>query len=220
MLPRLGSAFLAAVLLGGCAAWTDRPPCENLTLYKRELIRWHDAGHYDRAFAAAAARAQRILDATIRDRPPNAAIVFDIDETLLSNWAYLTQYDFSIAHPVFGPWVLGGNIDPPLTPMRQVFETARAARIPIFLVSGRWESLRDGTLRQLKAAGYSGWTTLYLRPNVYQPVSIIPFKSSARAAIEKQGYRIVLNVGDQWSDLEGGHAEHTVKLPNPFYLLP
>ena len=30
----------------------------------------------------------------------------------------------------------------------------------------------------------------------------------------------VVNLGDQRSDLEGGYAERTFKLPNPVYFLP
>jgi hypothetical protein len=30
----------------------------------------------------------------------------------------------------------------------------------------------------------------------------------------------VLNIGDQASDLRGGHAEKTILLPNPFYSIP
>ena len=30
----------------------------------------------------------------------------------------------------------------------------------------------------------------------------------------------MLNVGDQWSDLQGGYADHVLKLPNPTYYLP
>src|SRR5699024_5691380 len=41
-----------------------------------------------------------------------------------------------------------------------------------------------------------------------------------RKHIERQGYRIVENWGDQWSDLKGRHAQHVVKLPNPMYYLP
>ena len=44
-------------------------------------------------------------------------------------------------------------------------------------------------------------------------------KSSARAAIEARGYVIIANIGDQHSDLRGGHAERTFKLQNPFYLM-
>jgi hypothetical protein len=41
-----------------------------------------------------------------------------------------------------------------------------------------------------------------------------------RQALEKGGYLIVLNIGDQWSDLMGGYSLKTFKLPNPFYYIP
>ena len=37
--------------------------------------------------------------------------------------------------------------------------------------------------------------------------------------IERRGYTILANVGDQRSDLAGGHARRAFKLPNPFYFI-
>ena len=48
----------------------------------------------------------------------------------------------------------------------------------------------------------------------------IQYKSGTRAYIESQGYDIVANFGDQFSDLEGGYADKTFKMPNPNYYLP
>ncbi|HET7026605.1 MAG TPA: HAD family acid phosphatase [Candidatus Limnocylindrales bacterium] len=48
----------------------------------------------------------------------------------------------------------------------------------------------------------------------------IPYKSGVRAHIEDLGFDIVANFGDQFSDLEGGFADRTFKLPNPNYFLP
>jgi acid phosphatase len=50
--------------------------------------------------------------------------------------------------------------------------------------------------------------------------STAEFKTSQRAAIEAQGYTIVVNMGDQPSDLAGGHAMEGFLLPNPFYRIP
>jgi acid phosphatase class B len=50
--------------------------------------------------------------------------------------------------------------------------------------------------------------------------STIDYKSATRAHIESLGYDIVGNFGDQYSDLTGGHADKTFKLPNPNYYLP
>ena len=48
----------------------------------------------------------------------------------------------------------------------------------------------------------------------------IQYKSGTRAYIESQGYNIVADFGDQFSDLEGGFADKTFKMPNPNYYLP
>ena len=48
----------------------------------------------------------------------------------------------------------------------------------------------------------------------------IQYKSGTRAYIESQGYNVVADFGDQFSDLKGGHADKVFKMPNPNYYLP
>jgi acid phosphatase len=50
--------------------------------------------------------------------------------------------------------------------------------------------------------------------------SAVEFKAPERRRIAEQGYTILLSMGDQQSDLAGGYAERTFKLPNPVYYLP
>jgi predicted secreted acid phosphatase len=59
-------------------------------------------------------------------------------------------------------------------------------------------------------------------PNITAGTSCptIQYKSGTRAYIESQGYDIVGNFGDQFSDLLGGFADKTFKMPNPNYYLP
>ena len=40
------------------------------------------------------------------------------------------------------------------------------------------------------------------------------YKTAKRAEIEAKGYTIVANVGNNTTDLVGGHAERTFKLPD------
>jgi hypothetical protein len=40
-----------------------------------------------------------------------------------------------------------------------------------------------------------------------------------RDELQKEGKLIILNIGDQHSDLIGGNAKKSIKLPNPFYLI-
>jgi predicted secreted acid phosphatase len=208
---------LAVATLAGCSNFSEPKP--NLTHVKWRMIDWHDSGDYLRDFQSAAARADRILDHFLRrEISQNYAVVFDIDETLLSNWDYLRGNDFGITLPTFNAWAETSR-DPALDPMARVFAKARAYHLPIMLISGRRESLRDATVKNLTDAGYWGWTQLYLRPETDHATSVIPFKSGVRKMLAGQHYDIILNVGDQKSDLAGGYARHAVKLPNPFYYL-
>lgn len=214
---RIGFYALVVAGLTACATSVPEP---NLGVYKHQLNSWYDSGGYERAFAAAAKAGADTLNQRLTHRDPQAklAVVFDIDETLLSNWAYLHYRNFGITEASFAEWVKTHN-DPALVPTQSIYMAAKNAGIPIFLITGRSERLRGDTVRQLQAAGYSGWTHLYLKPLDYKEPSIVPYKSGARREIAAQGYQIILNMGDQWSDLEGGYAQKTVKLPNPYYFI-
>ncbi|RHN40620.1 putative Acid phosphatase [Medicago truncatula] len=44
------------------------------------------------------------------------------------------------------------------------------------------------------------------------------YKSSERKKLEEEGWRIIGNSGDQWSDILGTNTgERTFKLPDPLY---
>jgi predicted secreted acid phosphatase len=51
--------------------------------------------------------------------------------------------------------------------------------------------------------------------------STVEFKAFTRGHIESaDGVNVIMNVGDQWSDLQGGFADKWTKIPNPTYFLP
>ena len=216
---RCGTVVSIAVflLVAGCATCEPRP---NLGLYKQKLTAWYDSGGYARCFSESALTASRALQREISKRRPGdrIVVVLDIDETCLSNWGYLTHVGFDVDAETFRDWVRTHN-DPALQPTLELFRQAKAAGVPVFLVTGRRETLRKYTERQLRAAGFDSWDGLYLAPVAYNQDSIVPFKSGVREKLTKVGWRIVLNMGDQWSDLEGGYAVHAVKLPNPYYFI-
>jgi putative acid phosphatase of HAD superfamily subfamily IIIB len=54
--------------------------------------------------------------------------------------------------------------------------------------------------------------------NMSCPTSL--YKSGTRAHLESLGWDILANFGDQFSDLVGGFADKTFKLPNPNYFCP
>jgi predicted secreted acid phosphatase len=91
--------------------------------------------------------------------------------------------------------------------------------VAVFFISGRPANLREATERNLREAGYR-WTRMIIYPDGAHVDSAVDFKAPERRKIQEQGYSIILNMGDQESDLRGGYAERTYKLPNPVYKLP
>ncbi len=179
------------------------------------LRAYHDSGRYERDLWQVARAARRSLVRQVARLPRGArpAIVLDIDETALSNWATLSASDFG-AKPV--PEQVQALADGGLAATRAVYRSARAHGVAVFFVTGRSPAMRDFTFANLRAAGYPRWSGAFFRP-AGQPT--IPFKAGARARIERGGHTILVNVGDQQSDLQGGHARRAFKLPNPFYFI-
>jgi predicted secreted acid phosphatase len=108
---------------------------------------------------------------------------------------------------------------PAIAPTLALAKHAQAEGVAVFFITGRRVPLTDMTAKNLKDAGYT-YVHLYLRPSEDHAPSVVPFKSGERAEIEKAGYTVLETIGDQWSDLEGGHAERAYKLPNPMYFIP
>ena len=100
-----------------------------------------------------------------------------------------------------------------------LFKTAKQHHAAVFFITGRHENERAATEKNLKAAGFEGYDGLVLRRKG-DNMTVIQYKSGARAKIAEQGYTIIANAGDQASDLAGGYAERAYKLPNPFYYIP
>jgi acid phosphatase len=146
--------------------------------------------------------------------PAKPAIVLDIDETSLSNYDGLAATGFSsIGTAIPAATGTGTAIAPTLS----LYKDARARGVAVFFVTGRPSAIAGPTTDNLENVGYDqGWDDLRFKP---ADQGTEAFKAAARAAIEAKGYDIVLNLGDQESDLDGGHADRAFKLPNPYYFI-
>ena len=200
-----------------------------LPLYEaqRRVDEYIRSGEYERDFAAVVAKARSWLEERARTAV-KPAIVLDIDETSLSNWpAYRLNGWGRVVNGACdlqrGPcglraWQALGQ-SKALGPTLELARRARALGVAVFFISGRPPELREATEHNLRDQGYE-WTAVILLPQGESFPSAVDFKAPARRKITEQGYSIVLSLGDQDSDLRGGFAERTFKLPNPVYYLP
>lgn len=145
------------------------------------------------------------------------AIVLDIDETSLSNYTAIEADDFTFGENSQAE--AENQVGQAIAPTLALYNNAKRAGVTPFFITGRPEAQRQDTVENLEREGYSDWKQLYLKP-AGTTLTTVAYKSGARKDIESQGYRIIANIGDQYSDLAGGHAARAFKLANPFYFLP
>jgi predicted secreted acid phosphatase len=238
----VGAPLIGAVLMLPAevrAAWNcadkDKHTLEqtspvNIGQLKFQLRDYRYCGGYDADFARKITEAMMyIRQRALQVEKP--ALVLDIDETSLSNWLEIEQNDFAYIpsgrcrlQPGTAcgdqEWELSARAEA-LKPTLDLFNAAKSWGVAVFFITGRQDrfDLRVATETNLKRAGYGGWHDLTMR-SIASTGSVSDYKSSARRAIEEQGYKIIANVGDQQSDLDGGFAEKTFRVPNPFYFIP
>jgi len=194
-------------------------PIPNVGIAKLRVTSFHDSGEWEAETEKITGEAATYLR-QLNPAAKKQAVVFDIDDTVLSTWPEIHDNDYGYNSNVFDTWVLKANAKP-IVPVHDLYTVAKKRGFAIFFVSGRGEALRAATEKNLRAAGYDEWDGLFLRPLTYNDPSIVSFKASERKRIsEELGYTIVLNVGDQESDFIGGWCEKCCKIPNPAYFLP
>lgn len=196
----------------------------NLSVYKNGLKQYVSSGEYLAEQQAVAKQAQTYLEQAIiannkLAKPKQLAIVLDIDETSLSNYPSLSRLDFGGSTKEINQAVAKGN-DPVITPTLELYNFAKSHGVAVFFVTGRPWSMMKSTISNLKHAGYYNWNGIILRTKDNMNLPASQYKPAVRRKITNQGYTIVVNMGDQQSDLSGGYAEKGFKLPNPFYYLP
>ena len=158
------------------------------------------------------------------------AVLFDVDDTLLNTYNYEIYSNF-----VYNPTTNGAFVNaaafPAVPHMVALEHYAESKGYTVFFLTGRPTTQHDGTLANLTGVGYDVTdANLYLKDKTgaTEPwllgcaptCTTIQYKSLTRQHIESLGYDIVANFGDQYSDLLGGFADRTFKLPNPMYYLP
>lgn len=211
--------------IGGCAFRTAEPT--NLSSLKQEIIRYVESGRYqsqlqrvsDRAIAWLEKRSHRTANAgETTSGGVRLAVVFDLDETLLSNLPHMRAMDFGYQPAAWDAWVARGEA-PVIEPVREVYRRARRWGIEVILITARHERDRAGTEKNLQAIGVDDYARIFFKPDAAHETAQV-FKTNVRRELTQQGFVIVANIGDQPSDLAGGYAERTFKLPAPFYLSP
>lgn len=212
--------WLIAVTLVFATIGVAKEP-RNLSASKQEVMRYYESHQYDEDVSKIIASAMRYLDLRLKQPHPSnkkPAIVLDIDETSLSNYPSLVKMNFGGTNIDFKRVEKAAN-DPVIAPTLKLYRYAKAHNIAVLFITGRDEDERVPTIQNLQTAGYKSWDALFLRTSADKNKTAAIYKTALRKQLS-QSYDIILNIGDQKSDLVGGYADKSFKLPNPFYYIP
>jgi predicted secreted acid phosphatase len=191
----------------------------NLSLVKAQLKHYHDNGEYLHDINAVTLEAMRYLTLRLKSpHPGKIALVLDIDETSLSNYPDMVKLDFGGSMKEVIDAEDKGH-DSAIEPVLRLYRFAIAHHVAVIFITGRYEYQRDATIHNLKSAGFTTWDDLIFRQGIYNDATATVYKTAMRKQLQQQGYDIVLNVGDQKSDL-GQYADKNFKLPDPYYFIP
>jgi hypothetical protein len=224
---------------GGGLPYLGSSTSYNAGDWENTLRAYHDSGVYNDQIAQIDAIAEKALVRRVHkghfrarkghfkkghgrarvamDHNKKLAIVLDVDETSLSNYTAINPDNFTFGTQSQAEAT--NEIGTAIAPTLALFKEAQQNGVAVFFITGRREAARAHTTSNLNREGFTGFTQLILKPDASTDSTVV-YKSNARAGIEQQGYDIIENVGDQYSDLAGNHADLGFKLANPFYFLP
>ncbi|MGV9504445.1 HAD family acid phosphatase [Streptomyces tendae] len=187
------AAALTATVTPSVAAPAQTPPVSVPAAAAADV----DYDTWQRDCRAVMDAALPYLEDRIADTAPGEkqAIVLDIDNTSLE-----TDYGFSYPQPANRP-------------VLEVAQYAQEHGVALFFVTARPGIIEAPTEWNLAHAGYES-SGLYVRGFLDLFKDVAEYKTEQRAEIESKGYTIIANIGNSATDLSGGHAEKTFKLPD------
>ncbi len=152
---------------------------------------------------------------------------------LLSNDDKLEQvindfYDYTLSRPLDDKLAIILDIDGTAIMRRngvanpvvkKIYDFALLRGMNVFFLTARPEAGRIATKAQLKNAGYSHYVALFMldrgkfiNTRKVDNTCLGNFKLQVRDRINKAGYNIILNVGDNFSDVANGRYKNSFLL--------
>ena len=205
--------LLFLIFFSGCAR--KRPI--NLTVAKNRVEKYYEHGQYDKDLNKTINRAIRHFKRVPVHK--NSTVIFDIDDTTLSDYADEKSISFGYIPKLFHEWVLSADA-PAIAQTKRLYDYLIKRGFKIIFLTGRKHNEYYASVKNLKDQGFGYFEKIIVRKKNEDDITAQKYKTAWRKQLIKEGYKIIGNIGDQLSDLNGGYSGYKMKVPNYRYSIP
>lgn len=198
------------LLLNSCC----REELLNLTTAKDLVKNYYEDGQFNKELDKIVADAKKQFDKV--KLKTNSAVIFDVDDTVLLNYEGSKKMGYGYVKNMVDEWVSTAQV-PAIPQVKDLYDYLLQRNVKIIFLTGRFHDEYEYTFQNLINEGFTTFDTLIVRRAEEQKLPAVEFKSNVRTALTQQGYDIIGNVGDQWTDLKGPYSGIKVKIPNYIY---
>jgi predicted secreted acid phosphatase len=204
--------FLLFLLLLCVMPLSMAEPSLNLSQQDKEMLVDRLSGPYLKEITRITGEAERYLLMAYRMNqqsatPQQLAVVFDVSNTALSNYKRIYENHRAADNA-------SAIMKPAIPPVRNLYRVALEHHINVFFITSAKEHRRARLEANLKQVGYYRWSGLCMMPDDNKNLSVLDYKNAVRRQITKAGYKIILTMGDQETDIEGPNTGQKYKLPD------
>jgi len=200
---------LAVIILTGCSQ-----SIINMDTARDQVKHYYESGTYSR-------EVEQIIDETLNELSKKkfsekTAVVFDVDDTVLSSYEYTLLLGFGFNYSTWIQWMHDEKLAA-IPQVKKMYDWLLEKEVKIIFLTGRRAGECDATYKNLVKEGFTQFDTLICRPDQQFSMAASEYKPAQRKALTEKGYKIIACFGDQWSDLNGDYTGIKVKLPNYLY---
>lgn len=160
---------------------------------------------------------QRLPSESQRTAASKYWIIFDVDQTLLTDEKY--RYLYKSRNDIFR-FQYKDDHDP-IQPLVDLYNWCVSIGLSMCIITGRGSQLKEITMRNLNKVGIKKCHRFYTKEGKKDTLT---YKSQCRKEILDTGDMILVNIGDQESDLlipstpapVYGYAQYAIKLPSTY----
>lgn len=205
--------FLIFILIG-CSA--EKSILLNLDTAKKLVQNYYETGEFDKECSIPIEAAKREIQKLKLNE--KSLVVFDIDETALSNYEHTKEIGFGYVYTLWLEWLEKADAKA-IPETKKFYDWLIGKNIKVAFISGRDEETYLATIKNLKDQGYTEFDTLITRTKSTKKIPAAEWKAQEREKLIQKGYNIIACIGDQWSDMVGGNTGIKIKLPNYLYII-